>query len=241
MTSPQGQDFRPSKRVLNIAHRGFTGEYPDNTLEAFEAAIGINVDAIECDVRETADNHFVMFHDPQISGQDIGSLSLAGIREFRLEGRYQIPTLEETLRLCRDRTKLNIELKEISSLVLFLEVLRAGSSPDEVFLTSFKHNLITEMAHLAPDIRRGIITALPVGDNIALACETKSDMIIVMYPFVTADLVNRAHAADLPVLVWGLPDMEQVRNTLVMGVDGLVTDFPDEVGKELDILYHNPQ
>jgi len=236
VTLPEKQDNGPFKRVLNIAHRGFTRKYPDNTLEAFEAAIGINVDAIECDVRETDDNHFVMFHDPQVSGQDIGSLSLAKIREFKLKDRYQVPTLEETLRLCRDRMKLNIEIKEISSLTLFLEVLRADSNPDAVFLTSFNRDLITKMADLAPDIRRGIITALPAGDNIALARETKSDMIIVMYPFVTADLVSRAHAADLPVLVWGFPDMEQVRNALRMDVDGLVTDFPDEVGKELDRL-----
>jgi len=237
VTLPEKQRSNPLKRVLNIAHRGFTSRYPDNTLEAFEAAIGINVDAIECDVRETADKRFVIFHDPQISGQDIGSLPLAEIREFRLEDRYRIPTLEETLRLCRNRVKLNIELKEISSLTLFLEVLRAGSSPDEVFLTSFNRDLIIEMAHLAPDIRRGIITALPVDDNITLARETKSDMIIVMYPFVAADLLSRAHAAELPVFVWGFPDMEQVRNALGMGVDGLVTDFPDEVGKELDILH----
>ena len=60
------------KHVLNIAHRGFTRDFPDNTLESFKAAIGIPVDAIECDVRETADGHFVIFHDAELSGQDIG-------------------------------------------------------------------------------------------------------------------------------------------------------------------------
>jgi glycerophosphoryl diester phosphodiesterase len=54
------------KRILNIAHRGFTKQFPDNTLEAFEAAIGIPVDGIECDVHETADNRFIIFHDREI-------------------------------------------------------------------------------------------------------------------------------------------------------------------------------
>jgi len=42
-------------KTLNIAHRGFTKGLPDNTLEAFYAAIKPGIDGIECDVHETAD------------------------------------------------------------------------------------------------------------------------------------------------------------------------------------------
>ncbi|MBP9676942.1 MAG: glycerophosphodiester phosphodiesterase, partial [Anaerolineaceae bacterium] len=37
--------------VLNIAHRGFSGSYPENTMLAFQKALELGVDAIEIDVQ----------------------------------------------------------------------------------------------------------------------------------------------------------------------------------------------
>jgi len=76
------------KNTLNIAHRGFTTAFPDNTLEAFEAAIQIGVDAIECDIHETTDSRFVVFHDPEVLGENINKLSLAEVRNVKLEGGF---------------------------------------------------------------------------------------------------------------------------------------------------------
>jgi len=222
------------KRVFNIAHRGFTGEFPDNTLEAFEAAIGIPVDAIECDVRETADGCFVMLHDPELSGRDVGRLSLADIQASELEGGFRIPTLEETLNLCRGRVKLNVEVKRVDSLPRLVDVLQAGMPPDDVFLTSFNPDLVSELCSLAPDIRRGVITGTPMEDYVTLARETNSDMIIVMHPYASADLVREAHEAGLPVLVWGFADMAQVRVALELDIDGVITDFPGEAREEIE-------
>lgn len=222
------------KHVLNIAHRGFTRDFPDNTLESFEAAIRIPVDAIECDVRETADGHFVIFHDAELSGRDIGRLSLPEIRETRLRDRFRIPTLEETLDLCRNQVRLNVEVKRVESMARFLEILQVGMLPDDIFLTSFNRDIVLELASLAPDILRGVITGTPLRDQIALARETHSDMIIVMCPYVTDDLVRQAHAADLPVFVWGFADIAQVRAGLEMDIDGIITDFADEARAELE-------
>ena len=228
------------KHVLNIAHRGFTRNFPDNTLEAFEAAMAIPVDAIECDVRETADGRFVIFHDPELSGRDIGRLSLADIAETRLEGGCRIPTLEETLSLCHGHVKLNVEIKRVDSLPRFLEVLGAGMPPDDVFLTSFNPDLMVELCSLAPAIRRGVITGTPMEDYVTLARETNSDMIIVMHPYVSTDLVREAHEGGLPVFVWGFTVMEQVRAVLELDVDGIISDFPDEAREELDRMADGP-
>ena len=227
------------KHVLNIAHRGFTRDFPDNTLESFEAAIRIPVDAIECDVRETADGHFVIYHDAELSGRDIGHLSLSEIKDTQLRGRFRIPTLEETLDLCHERVRLNVEVKRVDSLARFLDILRAGIQPDEVFLTSFNRDLVLELASLAPDIRRGVITATPMEDHVTLVRETGADMIIVMFPSVNTDLVREADEAGLPVFVWGFANMTQVRIALDLGVDGIITDFPDQARAELERMGKN--
>jgi glycerophosphoryl diester phosphodiesterase len=221
------------KYVLNIAHRGFTKDFPDNTLESFEEAIKIPVDAIECDVRETTDGHFVIFHDSELFGQDIGRLSLSEIRSARLRDRFQIPTLEETLDLCHNQVSLNVEVKRVDSLNRLLDTLRSGMRPDEVFLTSFNRDLVLELGSLSPDIRRGVITATPMEDHVTLARETGSDIIVVMYPSINVDLVRKTEEAGLPIFVWGFSNMIQVRIALDMGVDGIVTDFPDEARAEL--------
>ena len=225
--------MRTVRQILNIAHRGFTKQFPDNTLEAFEAAIKIPVDGIECDVRETADGRFVMYHDPELLGRDISQWSLADIQAVMLQEKYRIPTLEQALDLCRQRVKLNIELKRVWSLDRFLEVLRARLSPEEVVLTSFNRDLVLELSRLAPDIKRGVITAAPIEDPVALTGETLSDILVLMFPFASVELARQAHAADLPVFVWGCTDMTQVRSALEMEIDGIISDWPDETANEL--------
>lgn len=219
-------------RILNIAHRGFTRDYPDNTIEAFEAAIQLPVDGIECDVRETADGHFVMFHDDEIEGKEIAGMRLEEIRELRLADGVRIPTLEETLVQCRDRVLLNIEIKQMSSLSQFIELIRSRTDAAAVALTSFDRDLVFRLAQIAPDFRRGVITATEE-NFIAMAKETASDLIAPYCRHVNGEVVSQARTAGLLVFVWGCSDIGETREALETGIDGIVTDFPDETAKEI--------
>jgi glycerophosphoryl diester phosphodiesterase len=225
------------KRVLNIAHRGFTRRFPDNTLEAFEAAMKIPVDGIECDVHETADNRFVIFHDNEIESRDIGQMTLEEIGQVKLQEKYHIPTLEQTLELCQGKTLLNIEIKRVSSLGIFVELVREKLQPNEVVFSSFNRNIVIELARLAPEIQGGILSAFEVKDPVELAKSASSKMVIARFPFVNAELVRQAHDASLMVFVWGCVNMTEVRSALAMDIDGVITDFPDEVRKELVRIY----
>ena len=220
-------------KINNIAHRGFTKSFPDNTLEAFEAAIEIPVDGIEFDVRETADNKFVIHHDRQLQGKDINKLSRDEIQSVKLEGKYEIATLEETLDLLRNRTGLMIEVKEVRSADSFLTLLRAGANLDDVIVTSFNHEFILKLSRLAPEIRRGILTGRQVDDAVGLIEEAHADAIAIGCPFATVELIESVHAHNLAVHVWGCNNMNDIRRTLKLDIDSVITDFPDEVAKEL--------
>ncbi|HEY3523886.1 MAG TPA: glycerophosphodiester phosphodiesterase family protein, partial [Candidatus Limnocylindrales bacterium] len=52
-----------SGRPLVMAHRGQRATYPEQTLEAYEAAIRLGADAIETDVQRTRDGRLAMMHD----------------------------------------------------------------------------------------------------------------------------------------------------------------------------------
>ena len=53
-------------KSMLIAHRGFSSEYPENTLVAFEEALYKGFDGIECDVWETKNGDLLVNHDPTI-------------------------------------------------------------------------------------------------------------------------------------------------------------------------------
>lgn len=115
-----------SKYMRVAAHRGFSEKYPENTMEAFRAAIEIGADEIETDVRVTADGELVLIHDETVNRTTDGEGKVcemtlaelkkldAGVKKGAEFAGARIPTLRELLELVRDHPTLtlDIELKE---------------------------------------------------------------------------------------------------------------------------------
>lgn len=57
---------RNKRQPLNIAHRGLSGLFPENTIPAFEAALYSGADLIELDVVFTSDERLLVMHDPYL-------------------------------------------------------------------------------------------------------------------------------------------------------------------------------
>ena len=222
------------RTILNIAHRGYTREFPDNTLESCQAAIDLGVDAIEFDVHETADHNFVVFHDDKLQGKYVARLPLCDIQDIKLR-ECKIPTLEEALDLCRGRAKLLVELKQVQSLERLLAILRAKVVLDDIIIASFNRDLISKFSQLAPEIRRAVITGRPVWNPVKMLKSAQAQVIVVRCPFATSKLVDKVHSSNLSVYVWGCPDIKRTRHVIKLGVDGIISDFPDLVRKELGI------
>lgn len=133
-----GQDgmFRsPNGDPASIAHRGASGEAPENTAAAFELAIEKRADFIEVDVQRSADGELVVFHDPHNTDRttnvrDVfpdrrldqpGTFTLAELEQLdagswndeEFAGE-RIPTLEELLDTMRPPTGLLLEMKNPS-------------------------------------------------------------------------------------------------------------------------------
>jgi glycerophosphoryl diester phosphodiesterase len=62
-----------------IAHRGASGDVPEHTLAAYRKAIEDGADALECDVRLTADGHLVCVHDRRIDRTSNGRGPVSGL------------------------------------------------------------------------------------------------------------------------------------------------------------------
>ena len=118
-------------RMMSSLHRGDMVHYPDNSLEAIISAIKMGVDNIEIDLHKTKDNVLVLMHDATLTdttdwskkagtnglptSNQIGGWTLEELRQLRLveidgtETDYLIPTLEEVLQVCNQRTTLRLD------------------------------------------------------------------------------------------------------------------------------------
>ena len=220
-------------KTLNIAHRGFTKEFPDNTMEAFYAAIKLGIDGIECDVHETADNHFVIFHDDQLACRKISEFSLPEIRKVKIASHYQIPTLEETLDMCHNHIRVMLELKSVQSLDLFLEIVNASMKPMELFITSFYPNLVSAIAEFAPQIQRGMLTGFTIEDPLKIMESTHARIMLPRFPYANTELVNTLHAHNYSIMVWDCNSLSELHTALGWGVEGIITDNPDVLKLEM--------
>ena len=111
------------------AHRGCSQRYPENTMLAFEKALGLgNLEGIELDIQMTKDNHLVVIHDERVDRTTEGvgyvkDFTLKELKKFHIyagqHNSQEIPTIEEVIELLgkrlnpedEKRIKLNIELK----------------------------------------------------------------------------------------------------------------------------------
>ncbi len=92
------------------AHRGASGQFPENSLPAFEAAIRQGSDFLELDVRLSRDGVAVVIHD-EIIDRTTGECGQVGeLTAVQLE-RYGIPLLDTVLAMAAGKALFNIELK----------------------------------------------------------------------------------------------------------------------------------
>lgn len=78
---------RTADRIAVVAHRGSSEDAPEHTLAAYRKAIEDGADALECDVRLTADGHLVCVHDRRVNRTSNGRgavsrLELADLAEL---------------------------------------------------------------------------------------------------------------------------------------------------------------
>jgi glycerophosphoryl diester phosphodiesterase len=100
-----------ARSSLIIAHRGFSTRHPENSLEAFEAAIAAGADVVETDVRLSRDGKAMCSHDADLKRLRGRVETIAEVDAEQLE-RYGIIRLETALAAMRGRVKVMLDLKE---------------------------------------------------------------------------------------------------------------------------------
>ena len=158
-----------------VAHRGFCGKYPENTMLAFQKAVENQCDEIELDVQLTKDGEIVIIHDESI---DRVTEATGFVRDYTYEqlrkfnachlygdqfGVLAIPTFEEYCQWVRtENVTTNIELKTGVYYYSELEertiaMLRKYDLEDRVMFSSFNHLSLLSAKKMAPHIPCGAL------------------------------------------------------------------------------------
>jgi glycerophosphoryl diester phosphodiesterase len=132
-------------------HRGAGLLEPENTLMSFQRGIDLDLDGIEFDVWMSIDGVPIIIHgtDEGIvkfkdSSLDIhvNKIHSKDLKSWELHTGGYIPTFEEVLLLAKNKTKVNIELKEETNKVIrpVLEIITKLDMFDQVYFSSFLHS-----------------------------------------------------------------------------------------------------
>lgn len=234
--------------MLCIAHRGYSGIAPENTLAAFRAALEINAEAIELDVHLSKDEKLVVIHDETLDRTTNGK---GLVREKTLEElkeldagswfhkKYQgekIPTLEEVFALIKHTDiKLAIELKAAGTAEKVVELVERKGKIKDVLLLSFSPLYLLSAKNLSPNIARILLaysrkTTID-NDEIRLLIEkAKSVSAIglgINHEVVDRKFVSLIHQTGLLLSVYTVNDLSRFKELIKLGVDMIATDFPN--------------
>jgi glycerophosphoryl diester phosphodiesterase len=237
-----------------VAHRGASAVETENTIAAFEAAMVAGADAVELDVRMTADRVAIVMHDPDVSRTTDGSglvrdLALADLKRLRIGlrggGAERIPTLDEALDCLSGRLGVDVEIKNVpgepdfdpvreEAVEAALAALDRTGFEGQVLISSFNPLSIARARELLPHIDTGLLTDRDVDARAAVtfARDQGHRWVLPHQAQVLAageTFVADAHAAGAAVGTWIVDDPATAVALMRAGVDAVATNDPHTI------------
>lgn len=228
------------------AHRGASGYAPENTLEAFQLAVGQGAHGVELDVHLCRDGELVVAHDEKVDRVSDGhgflwDMTLRELKSLHFNRTHpeypdaRIPTLKEVFDLLRPTgLSINIELKnsviDYPNLERKVIELAAGSFPfDRLIFSSFNHYSMLRVKELDPSLTCGLLYDATLVRPWAYAVALGMDALHPMFTevLVPGGTVPLAHQAGIRVHTWTVNEEAHIRQVLAEGADILITNYPD--------------
>ena len=214
---------------LKVGHRGAGAYEIENTLERFQKAIELGVNAVELDVRKSMDGKLIIIHDDNLKrvfSKDI-PVNQATLKELKQLTENRIPTLEEALKAIDKKVgKILMELKETGYEKKVLEIVKREKLKDRVIIISFHEQALSNMRKLDEKIETGLIYS-KYKNSIDAALKLNAQYLVPLYRFTHTRDIEKAHKNNLKVIVWTINTKQEVKEYITKGVDGIASDKPD--------------
>jgi glycerophosphoryl diester phosphodiesterase len=229
-----------------IGHRGAAARAPENTLAGLRRAKQLGCQAVEFDVRLSADGALVLCHDAtldrtttgcgRVSAQSLAELRAhdAGVRFGQAFAGERVPTLDEALLLAAELDLVvNVEIKAdrgcdyatAAAVAATLHRLRGQIGP--VLVSSFLPNAVAALRSLVPEVPRGLLFMLVPRSWAETARRVGCAAIGADHRRLRPRRVAEIRAAGYPLLAYTVNDPARARLLFGWGVTSVFSDMPD--------------
>ena len=213
-----------------LAHRGASKARRENTIDAFRLAGELGSDAVELDVRRTADGLLVVHHDARLAdGRAIVDVSAADLPSH-------IPDLDAALDACNGMW-VNVEIKNDPQDPDFdptdsiaertVTALSRRGEDDRWLISSFRLETVDRCKVLAAGIRTAwLVMAVP--DDVIATMVSRGHA--ALHPWVATlgrSHIDVCHGAGIEVNTWTCDDPQRMAELVEWGIDGICTNVPD--------------
>lgn len=241
---------------LRIAHRGASGRglAPENTLAAFEKALDIGVDMLEIDVRVTGDGQLIVLHDPSLDRTTdcegiVREMRLDEIRQADAGDGERVPVLREVFDLARNRAPILLEIKSDFIAERVVQAIADAQIEEQVVVQSFNPQTVERVKRLAPHLPSSLLIGeLPTTPSrvrarrlVSQVLEVGANTLSIWHATLTPSLIEEMRKRGIAVWAWTVDEEITMRDLAMMGVQGLVTNYPDVLNNVLDDLMESGQ
>ncbi|MBT4497479.1 MAG: hypothetical protein HOC74_07145 [Gemmatimonadetes bacterium] len=243
---------------VRIAHRGASGQglAPENTLAAFALALQIGVDALEIDVHATRDGQIVVLHDADLQRTTdrrglVHELTLDQVRQADAGGWFgaqfrgeRVPTLREVLDLARNRALVLIEVKADFIAERTLQIIADAKAGEQVVLQSFNPETVRRIHSLEPGFPVAQLIGKLAGTSARRQARKLAQTLLqdganalaIWHGALSPAFLDEMRKRAISVWTWTVDEEEVMRDLALLGVQGIITNYPNRLNRVLDGL-----
>ena len=234
-----------NKNIKTIAHRGYVAKGVENSIEALEGAAEVGADYVEFDIILTKDNKFVVMHDFNLKRlvglnkrvQDMNFDEVVGLTIKQGDFSSKIPSLEEFVNKAKElNMNLVIELKPHGAeppnyIDILIDEVKRLKLENYKFM-SLNSKVMEELETKVPNLETGYVIPLQFGNF----HHSNVDFFVIEDFSYRDHLVEQARKENKQVFVWTINNPALITKYLQSPADGIITDEPELVKEEKDIL-----
>lgn len=248
-------------RTLVIPHGGGDGQFPEDTIYAYDHSLAQGGDVVDVDVRLAGDSVPMAIHDATVDRTTDGAGSVADLTSaelgrldagwgFQLDGAHpfrgvgiHVPTLEAVLRRFADRlTTIDLKDERVKAVDPLCALLRRLGRTIDVYIGVETDEQVARFRSSCPEVHTSGTSA---ERRASRAARESNDLTFVSRqlvgqptfigddgkPRVTETTLAFAHRNDTAVLTYVVDDPKDMATLIDLGVDGIYTRHPDVLAK----------
>lgn len=229
--------------MLRIAHRGASGQHPENTMSAFKKAVAVGVDMVELDIRICKTGEPIVMHDKTVDRTTNGKgkvtdLPLSKIKQLRSLTGEPVPSLTDVLDTLGGKTILNLDIKTRQTAIPVVKLLQKYIKDkkinyDDVILASANVLTLRKIFFMDTRFRLSVIVRYLPKLITKYTYRFQPFSVQPLAKVTTKKLVNQLHKKDIKVFPWALKSNEDgkkfIQKMEKVEPDGIISFFPEKI------------